>query len=211
MAIDKIQAESINLADTFAFTGTVTGAGELNDIDLISTNHITSASVNICDFTSFSTDYNHLIVKIAEFQPSGNNGQILVRFQTTGSGGFSSETNAYYNTRTRVYGNASSYTTNQSGFQSTHGVGGLGVNSAGNGYSTVGSHMDLYFNNIHSTTFKKSYYGVFWGGSDSGSASHQIVGATYVGTGDTAALTGIRILSSSGDLKGRYSLYGVKT
>ena len=25
MAIDKIQAESINLADTFAFTGTVSG------------------------------------------------------------------------------------------------------------------------------------------------------------------------------------------
>jgi len=30
MAIDKIQSESINLADTFAFTGTVTGAGGIN-------------------------------------------------------------------------------------------------------------------------------------------------------------------------------------
>ena len=30
MAIDKIQSESINLADNFAFTGTVTGAGESN-------------------------------------------------------------------------------------------------------------------------------------------------------------------------------------
>jgi len=30
MAIDKIQSESINLADNFAFTGTVTGAGENN-------------------------------------------------------------------------------------------------------------------------------------------------------------------------------------
>ena len=30
MSIDKIQSESINLADTFAFTGTVTGAGESN-------------------------------------------------------------------------------------------------------------------------------------------------------------------------------------
>ena len=28
MAIDKIQSESINLADNFAFTGTVTGAGD---------------------------------------------------------------------------------------------------------------------------------------------------------------------------------------
>ncbi len=30
MAIDKIQSESINLADNFAFTGTVTGAGGSN-------------------------------------------------------------------------------------------------------------------------------------------------------------------------------------
>ena len=29
MAIDKIQSESINLADNFAFTGTVSGAGGL--------------------------------------------------------------------------------------------------------------------------------------------------------------------------------------
>ena len=30
MAITKLQAESMNLADTYAFTGTVTGAGESN-------------------------------------------------------------------------------------------------------------------------------------------------------------------------------------
>jgi len=30
MAITKIQSESMNLADTYAFTGTVTGAGETN-------------------------------------------------------------------------------------------------------------------------------------------------------------------------------------
>ena len=30
MAIDKIQSESINLADNFSFTGTVTGAGGVN-------------------------------------------------------------------------------------------------------------------------------------------------------------------------------------
>ena len=31
MAISKIQSESINLADTFAFTGTVTGVGGVNE------------------------------------------------------------------------------------------------------------------------------------------------------------------------------------
>ena len=30
MAITKIQSESMNLADTYAFTGTVTGAGGVN-------------------------------------------------------------------------------------------------------------------------------------------------------------------------------------
>ena len=30
MAITKLQAEALNLADNFAFTGTVTGAGESN-------------------------------------------------------------------------------------------------------------------------------------------------------------------------------------
>ena len=30
MAITKLQAEALNLADTYAFTGTVTGAGGVN-------------------------------------------------------------------------------------------------------------------------------------------------------------------------------------
>ena len=30
MAITKIQSESLNLSDTYAFTGTVTGAGGVN-------------------------------------------------------------------------------------------------------------------------------------------------------------------------------------
>jgi hypothetical protein len=33
VAIDKIQSESINLADTFTFTGTVTGAGGITMVD----------------------------------------------------------------------------------------------------------------------------------------------------------------------------------
>ena len=33
MAISKIQAESMNLADTYAFTGTVTGAGGITMVD----------------------------------------------------------------------------------------------------------------------------------------------------------------------------------
>ena len=208
IADDAVGNTKLDLTANYAFTGTISGIP--SDVELISTNHITSASVATCDFTSFSTDYNHLILKIADFEPSGNNGQLIVRLQTTGSSGFNSGSNAYYNTRTRVYGNASSYTTNQSGFQETYGVASFGINSSGNGYVESGSHMDLYFQNVHSTTKGKGYYGVFWGAGDFGNASHQLVGCTYVGSGRTSALTGIRFLSTSGDIKGKFSLYGVK-
>ena len=45
MAISKIQAESMNLADTYAFTGTVSGAGETNDMKLVETTTVTSSNV----------------------------------------------------------------------------------------------------------------------------------------------------------------------
>jgi hypothetical protein len=211
LANDAVDNTKLDLTADYAFSGTITGAGQANDIDHVTTNHITASSVNTCDFTSLSTDYNHFMVKIADFEPSGNSGQLIVRLQTTGSSGFNSGSNAYYNTRTRVYGNASSYTTNQSGFQDTYGIGSFGINSSGNGYVESGSHMDLYFSNVHSTTKGKGYYGVFWGAGDFGNASHQLVGCTYVGSGRTSALTGIRFLSTSGDVKGRFSLYGIRT
>jgi hypothetical protein len=46
MAIDKIQSESINLADTFAFTGTVTGAGGITQADQWRTNADQSISAD---------------------------------------------------------------------------------------------------------------------------------------------------------------------
>ena len=49
MAITKIQSESLNLADTYAFTGTVTGAGETNSPYFRA--YVTSAS----DISSNST------------------------------------------------------------------------------------------------------------------------------------------------------------
>jgi len=209
LANDAVDNTKLNLADNYAFTGTISGIP--NDIELISTNHITTASVPTCDFTSFSNDYTHLIVKISDFEPSGNNGQLVVRLQTTGSGGFASGSGVYENTRTRVYAVGTNFTSNQSGFTQNYGVGGLGQNSSGNGYFESGSHGDFYFNNIHSTTRGKGYWGVFWGGTDSGNSCHQVNGCTFVGSGRQDPLTGIRFLSTSGDIKGRFSLYGVRT
>tara|TARA_R100001591_G_scaffold74365_1_gene82387 strand:- start:29 stop:550 length:522 start_codon:yes stop_codon:yes gene_type:complete len=55
MAIDKIQSESINLADNFAFTGTVTGAGGVNTPAFHAT---LSAIQQISDITTTKVQFN---------------------------------------------------------------------------------------------------------------------------------------------------------
>ena len=47
MALSKIQAESVNLADDFAFTGTVTGAGDVIDASTTVPSEGGSATTNL--------------------------------------------------------------------------------------------------------------------------------------------------------------------
>jgi len=62
MAIDKIQSESINLADNFAFTGTVSGAGGTNTpsfmVKQTGTQNISSATWTKVQFNSEVFDTN---------------------------------------------------------------------------------------------------------------------------------------------------------
>ena len=62
MALSKIQAESMNLADTFAFTGTVSGAG---DMQLLATSSSTSTvtEVDITLPSGYDNYYLHIIAK----------------------------------------------------------------------------------------------------------------------------------------------------
>ena len=59
MAIDKIQSESINLADNFAFTGTVTGAGGNNTPSFYAT---LSSDQTINDATATKVQLNNEIL-----------------------------------------------------------------------------------------------------------------------------------------------------
>lgn len=62
MALSKIQAESMNLADTYAFTGTVSGAGKM---ELISSDTTGASNVAYSDITlSQDTDYHHQILVV---------------------------------------------------------------------------------------------------------------------------------------------------
>jgi len=58
MAIDKIQSESINLADNFAFTGTVSGAGGVNTPAFLATSsgEVTVANITNTKLTNYTQE-----------------------------------------------------------------------------------------------------------------------------------------------------------
>ena len=72
MAITKIQAESMNLADTYAFTGTVSGAGGGKIGQVIQT-------VKTDVFSTTSTSFVDVTGLTASITPSATSSKILVR------------------------------------------------------------------------------------------------------------------------------------
>ncbi len=111
MAIDKIQSESINLADNFAFTGTVTGAGASNkpsffalksssinqDIATNTNTKITFDSETWDEGSGFDLSNNKFVV------PSGEGGKYYFNFtcRTYDAGG------ELYSVRQQIYKNGS--------------------------------------------------------------------------------------------------------
>ena len=69
MAITKIQSESLNLADTYAFTGTVTGAGFTNDEFFAYT---VSSSQSIATATWTKVQLDEAIISNSNFDTSTN-------------------------------------------------------------------------------------------------------------------------------------------
>ena len=96
MAIDKIQAESMNLADTYAFTGTVSGAGgliKLASTTIASGSDATEGFVFASVFTSTYTNYK-IFYNVREKASTANagNGGLLFRFGAGGSVGTTGST-----------------------------------------------------------------------------------------------------------------------
>lgn len=76
MPISKMQSESVNLADNFAFTGTVTGAGKVLQV-VVGTigNSVTTTSTSLVD-TGLT----------ASITPSSSSNKVLVLATITGAG-----------------------------------------------------------------------------------------------------------------------------
>ena len=109
MALSKIQSESINLADNFAFTGTVTGAGG-NMTPVFSARR--SADTSISDTTNTKVTFDTEIIDSnsafsdSKFTvPSGSNGTYWIQSQICCYGGAA---NALGSIQFSLYKNGSS-------------------------------------------------------------------------------------------------------
>ena len=138
MAIDKIQSESINLADNFAFTGTVTGAGQTNQpafLTYLSSNQsytdntLTKVAFNI---EVFDTD-NTYDTSNSRFTP-GVAGKYYIYSDVSVE--TPDLTNKLYSTSIRIYKNGSEYKVVDQLFDYS---------------ATSGSGVDIFLNQIFTT------------------------------------------------------------
>lgn len=81
MALSKIQAESMNLADTYAFTGTVTGA----DMALLHTTTVSSAVGQVVIDGHFTSAFKNYKVIGSNIHLATNDVQLNCKFMSGGS------------------------------------------------------------------------------------------------------------------------------
>ena len=150
MAITKIQSESMNLADTFAFTGTVTGAGGVNT-PAFSVGKSGDQSIDNAEtMTKVTFDVEHLDTNNAfasdKFTvPSGEGGNYFISFNFRVQNNVDSETNIVV---AKIYKNGSQLhaTDSRVDFRDSEGRG-AGVTSTVLAPLSAGDYIEFYGGN----------------------------------------------------------------
>ena len=198
MALSKIQSESVNLADNFAFTGTVTGAGEAGLVPL-STVTVSSATANIT-FDNLSTDYDTYMFFI-EIHPSTDSVSLYSRFLNSSGVEINGNSNyGYYldqdGTGLSSNGTFSMRLSNSMGADSYEGYRGV-LTLQGRNYAVDTSVKPPQVSGTYSIS----------------NTSTTLVGGAFYGGLNASAVTairGYRFFVSTGNIeKGKISIYGV--
>jgi hypothetical protein len=133
MALSKIQSESLNLADNFAFTGTVTGAGSDAVVQVVTHRHGDMPQHNSSSWTELSSNYRISIT------PQYSNSKIFLTARITCNRGAITGNTLFLWSLRRSTNSGSTFTnlTNETDGNtgSRHGING-GVARAINGYDT---------------------------------------------------------------------------
>mgnify|MGYP003117567027 CR=1 FL=1 len=198
MALTKVEADGINLADTFAFTGTVSGANTY--VSLLNVDTISNVSSYHVNNTYINDTYDFYFVS-AFFKPATDGVKLYSRVFV---GGAVQDGSIYgWETSSPVHGNTNINGTTY--FQYTH-------DNTGNGTGEGVHFHNHYYANNEKTNM------IFWHGSTSHLATNgSHVGSTTSGASGTPltmyqySLVGMDFYFSSGNIStGRINVYGIK-
>ena len=200
MVLSKIQAESMNLADTYDFTGTVSGTP--SDAVLISSSTgggATTQQINGC----FSSTYKYYMI-LANITMSGD-AQVYCRFQDSSNNAFSSS----------VYYYQGVHTSNASGSLAVAGFGSFGNDAftTGNAIQAASNRFGMYRIFVHDpfSSSSKTNFSLLYACQSENSVLRTI---DYSGVYDTAAsMTGFRFISATSATIGSastFKVYGFK-
>lgn len=206
MALTKVQAEGLNLADTFAFTGTVSGTPETRVL-IKTITPSNAASVEFIDGSSgvvFDNTYKRYEFTIDTALPATN--QTYIDMKLSADGGSNYQGDSGYNLVSwRYYSNGSSTSTQVQYFNDFAGNADQQIsNSAASG----GVHGFVTVSNVGATartTFKSQYYAF---GANSYYIHTETVGAVE---SSSIAVNAVKFNFRSGNItSGTFKLFGVK-
>ena len=198
MALSKIQAESMNLADTFAFTGTVSGTG----MNLLLNATISSAvSEYVIDSTYFNSSYDTYFLTFHMLPAT--DGVYLYSRAYVGGVEQGTSSNYYANEKSALssstYGNA-----NASQIWMEYNVSSIG-NATGEGNTFQG-----FIQNVNDTSKPCQISGISHSASTSGLHGAQNCSGSFLVANASAIMNGMKIYYNSGNIaSGKVRLYGV--
>ena len=208
MPLVKTQAEGINLADTFAFTGTVSGAGTL--VKLLEQDISTSGGTFVVNNTYINSTYDSYLILYEIHTSTEDERQLQVKFYltTTASGDagsiISGNHHSYGNSQLGMNSSTSAYRSQN--YNSSYGV--IGTDEIGNATGEGGAFHGI-LQNVNTTDAPVAFNGQ---GSFSDEDANHKAFTFHVGmdpgTYSAYYCRGILFQLSGGQHTGKFKLYG---
>jgi hypothetical protein len=195
MSISKIQAESINLADTFSFTGNVSGA--FTGVEKI-TETVLDADASYVTFTSsgtpniFDTKYRKVWFHFTNVRGIGGTGTnyFLKMNATTDGTNYDVNKTTTFSQAYQSEGNTSGALAYQVNYDITNSQSDATIQAIIGDEADEGNGFQLFVEQMHSTTSKKPFYGTGSTMTGNNTFNYYTFMSGYYQT--TSALTGIR-------------------
>ena len=194
MAIDKIQAEGINLADAFAFTGTVTGTSNMVLLSTIDAGAGTTAVV--FDSSVVTSTYKHFYLICHKNTVTTGGATVSLYFSHDNGSSYTGTTR-----KTQIFQQLSGGST---GKNQANATGSVELGSSHSSAADVGGSGNIFLNSLGYIGYK--YINFVY--------THMGAGYPYTYNGsfelqNTAVINYLKLIPSTGNIKGIYSLYGV--